>query len=125
MQLEYPDVSAIRVRPADIVFEDKLTLDLGGVTAQLMRWPNSHAEDCTVVYVPEDGVLYLGDICYHDLHHEPDCWHRRRFEQLLACLEACDFRFGVFGHHDPLPREALLADVRQSLTENDVLILDD
>ncbi|MDO4483564.1 MAG: MBL fold metallo-hydrolase [Clostridia bacterium] len=125
---EYPDPQAIRVRPCDVVFSGSLTLDLGGVHAELMHLENSHADDCTVVYIPEERVLYLGDITYEDLHHKPECYHRRRFEALLAELRLLDFDVVVPGHQPPLSREELMADLSAALSEaqqDGTLILDD
>ena len=42
---EYPDRSIITVKTADIVFSDTLTIDLGGVTAELSHIAGPHSED--------------------------------------------------------------------------------
>lgn len=95
---EYPDLSAIRVRTGDIVYRDRLTLDLGGVHAILMHLENSHADDCSIVYIPEEKVVYLGDITYEDLHHTPPCIHQARYAALRKALEETDFTLAVPGH---------------------------
>lgn len=119
---EYADPSAIRVRTADVVFREALTIDLGGVHVELFRQENSHADDCVIAYVPEEKVVFLGDICYEDLHHEPPCFHRARFDQLRQTLIRLDFDQAIPGHQLHLTRADLLADMDESLSE-DVLIL--
>lgn len=121
---EYPDPAAIRVRTADVVFDGRLSVDLGGVCAELLCLTNSHAEDCVVVHVPEEGVVYLGDICYEDLHHEPPCIHRRRFEALLDSLSTLDFTLAVPGHQMPMSKAELLDDMQKTLDECEC-VLDD
>lgn len=125
---EYADPQTIRVRTADIVFDDRLTLDLGGVHAELLRLPNSHAADSTVVLIPEERVVFLGDITYHDLHHVPECWHLRRRAQLLEALSGLDFAWAVPGHQEVKSRGALFASLEEALAEDaedGVLMLED
>lgn len=121
---EYPDLTAIRVIPADVVYQDRLSLDLGGVHAELLRLDNSHADDCSIVYIPEEKVVYLGDITCNDLHHQPPCIHRARFEQLRRSLTELDFTHAVDGHWgEILTKEAVLQDMDSCFTEGNELIL--
>ena len=115
MLKEYPDPSVIRVRRADIVFDEALSLDLGGCTVHLRLLPNSHAEDCAVILCPEEGVLFTGDITYMDLHADPPCWHTRRYHALLSALAETDFTTAVPGHQEPMERSAFFADLRDAL----------
>lgn len=115
--VEYPDPCQIRVRTADVTFDDRLMLDLGGVHAALMRLENSHADDCVVIHIPEERVIYLGDICYEDLHHDPVCWHRSRFEALCAALKSLDFAYAVPGHQGMKTREELMQDLSERLRD--------
>lgn len=46
--------------PPTIIFDDDLTVDLGGVTVELSHLPG-HTEDCLVAFIPEWGVLLGGD----------------------------------------------------------------
>ena len=123
MLKEYPDPGKICVRTADVVFDDCLTLDLGGCEVRLLRLENSHAAGCVVVYVPGDKVIFLGDILYEDLHHTPPCYHRARFEALRRALDALDFDTAVPGHQPPLTRSELARDLDAALTDGETLIL--
>jgi glyoxylase-like metal-dependent hydrolase (beta-lactamase superfamily II) len=49
-------------RPADIVFDDALDLDLGGVAVRLTAMGTNHTEGDTVALVLEDRVLFAGDL---------------------------------------------------------------
>lgn len=121
---EYPDLSAIRVIPASLSYHDRKTLELGGVHAELIHLDNSHADDCSIVYIPEEKVVFLGDITCNDLHHQPPCIHRARFEQLRQSLSALDFTYAIDGHCGEIMRkEDVLQNLDASLTDDDVLIL--
>lgn len=118
MLREYADPRAIRVRTADVTFEERLDIDLGGVQARLIRLENSHAPDCVIVHVPEERVVYLGDIVYEDLHHQPPCWHLQRRAALLAALDRLDFAWAVPGHQEAMDRDAFFRDMEAALAED-------
>lgn len=50
----------VRLVPPTTVFDDELTIDLGGLTLRLHHLPG-HTVDCTVGLIPELGVLLAGD----------------------------------------------------------------
>ena len=51
-----------KFRPADIIFEDEITLDLGGVHVRVLGVGPNHTRGDTVFFVEEDRVLYTGDV---------------------------------------------------------------
>jgi glyoxylase-like metal-dependent hydrolase (beta-lactamase superfamily II) len=51
----------VKLRSPDIVFDREATLDLGGVTAQLLWFGPAITHGDVVVFVPEDGVLLSGN----------------------------------------------------------------
>lgn len=116
IRLEYADPASIRVRTADWVTE-KACFDLGGVEAVFEAWPSSHTEDCAVIRVPEEAVIFLGDITYQDLHHVPVCRHTARMHALIARLEADAFTWAVPGHQPPMRRDAFFADLHSTLAQ--------
>lgn len=66
------DLSAIpRFCVADILFEKTKTVDLGGITAQLIRVGGPHSEDSVVCYVPEEKFVFLADSAGKDLYGKP------------------------------------------------------
>jgi glyoxylase-like metal-dependent hydrolase (beta-lactamase superfamily II) len=52
------------LNPPQIVFEERLTLDLGNKICVLERINSTHTDDSTIVYVPDEKVLFLGDSAY-------------------------------------------------------------
>jgi glyoxylase-like metal-dependent hydrolase (beta-lactamase superfamily II) len=51
-----------KTRPADILFDHEVKIDLGGVTARLMYFGPGHTHGDELILVEEDGVLLPGDI---------------------------------------------------------------
>jgi glyoxylase-like metal-dependent hydrolase (beta-lactamase superfamily II) len=56
-------------RAADILFSGEHVLDLGGVTARLIDLGPNHTAGDTAVWVPEDRVLFSGDVA---MRHQPN-----------------------------------------------------
>lgn len=56
--------SDFAIGKVDKTYEESMTVDLGGVTAVIKHIESTHSEDTTVVYVPEEKVLFVGDCIY-------------------------------------------------------------
>ena len=52
-----------------MAFSEAVEIDLGDVTCQLVHVGGDHGADCSVVYVPEDKAIFLGDCLGPDLYH--------------------------------------------------------
>ncbi len=121
---EYPDRSKIKVCGADIVFENRMNVDLGGITCELIHCGGPHSEDSVICYVPEEKVLFLGDSNCKDLYGKP--WHfdieheedflenvdaipydRELVEEFLLLLDTIDFEICVTGHGGIITRKEL------------------
>jgi glyoxylase-like metal-dependent hydrolase (beta-lactamase superfamily II) len=48
--------------PADIVYEDSAELDLGSRTVELHHYGPAHTRGDQVIFVPEEGILFTGDL---------------------------------------------------------------
>lgn len=115
IRLEYPDLSRIQVRGADIIFRDRLTLELGNCPLELWEGVSPHADDCTLMLA--DGVLFLGD-AYCSVP-EGDTWvyDKDLLEKHIHMLEETDFRLCLKGHHTPQTKEELLAELKAELAK--------
>ena len=61
---ELPSPRTVEVAPADIVFQDGLDVELGGVTVRVRHVGGDHSTESSVMYVEPDRVLFLGDCMY-------------------------------------------------------------
>ncbi|MEV0157414.1 MBL fold metallo-hydrolase [Micromonospora sp. NPDC050686] len=100
-----PTWEGFRVVPPDVEFADTLELT-GGV--HLHHVGGRHAEDSTVVAVPDSGVLLLGDCCYPPPLHlraPGDGVDLRLIRRLADTYGGYDWF--VDSHDHPKPRAAL------------------
>ncbi|MFE9635225.1 MBL fold metallo-hydrolase [Streptomyces sp. NPDC006463] len=61
----WPDVcwGDIEITPPELTFQDRMTLHVGPVRAEIVHiGPAAHSIDDTVVWLPEQGVLFTGDL---------------------------------------------------------------
>ena len=125
------DLSAIpRFCTADVVFEEEKTLDLGGVTAQLIRVGGPHSEDSVVCYVPEEKFVFLADSAGKDLYGIPwdydpndqaasDLAMERmpddplRLRKYREALERLDFERCLKGHAPCSSRSELIKELQE------------
>lgn len=111
MRMEYPDLSAIRVTLPQILFEDKLVLDLGDRTAVLLHLENPHSRDGVVVWCPEERAVFLGDTLCEELVGSDWVDHPALVKSYLAALEKLDFTICFPGHSAPMSRAELFAEL--------------
>lgn len=121
---EYPDRDKIKVIPADITFNDSMTIDLGGIECQLVHVAGPHAYDSVVCYIPSEKFVFLGDSNGKDLYGQP--WHfdieheddfmeetgkipydMEKVNAYLALLDKLDFTHCIGGHADIMTKEQL------------------
>lgn len=112
---EYPDRSQIQVPTADIIFDQRLTVDLGGVVCELVHALGPHSMDSVICYVPSERFVFLSDSSGKDLYGLPwdfDIEHEENFsatvdalpydqgrlEAYLRPLDALDFTHCIDGH---------------------------
>lgn len=51
-----------------LAFSDRMQIDLGDVTVELLRVAPSHTEGSVVVHVPSQKLLFAGDVLFTDFH---------------------------------------------------------
>ena len=53
----------VEIAAVDVVFEEQLDLDLGGVTVHVRHVASDHCTDAVIVYVAPDGLLSSATRC--------------------------------------------------------------
>ncbi len=115
--LELPDRSALVIVEPQIVFDERLELRLGGVTCHVELVGGDHAADSVVVYVAEDGLLFLGDCLYQRLHAAEPHLTIARTRALVGRIRAFDAVRAIEGHGEAVLDAAALAASLDGLDE--------
>lgn len=106
---EYPIREEIRVKTADVVFESGLLIYLGNISCEIKKIESSHSDDCVVVYVPQEKIIFIGDIICEDLHHGEPVYYRDKLKSLIESMKAIDFNTALFGHLPPLTKQEVIS----------------
>ena len=103
---EYAGGRPVVIVPADIVFGDRMELDPGGVPVCLSTCVSPHTDDTTLVYLPGEKYLFLGD-CISGVF---PTWERdpARTRQLIGTLRGIDADRCIGGHWPVFKKEELL-----------------
>ena len=112
MQREFTDSERkdIRLRHPDITFNAWIEIDLGDISAQLIHVGGDHSIDSVVVFIPGDGVVFLGDCMYDAIYDTPRNYTSAKLLALLERLTALDASLYLPAHQEiPVPRSEFLS----------------
>lgn len=104
---EYYGQDKLKVVLSDLAFSDKMTLDLGGITAKIFHTVSPHSEDTACIYVPEERVLFLGDSTSEDFFNG-GYMDKNKLCSLMQMIQAIDCDYCILSHCEPLTKEGLL-----------------
>lgn len=102
-------------------FEDKMTIDLGGITVKLIHSNTaSHTAGSIIINVPEQKTLFTGDILCTDFHPYLGEGDLPGWAQTLDMINAMDVDHIIPGH-GPLSSKKDLAEMKSYLVTFDKL----
>ncbi len=109
IKAELPERAGLMIRPPDIAFTGEIALDLGGITCRIVHVGGDHAADSSVVYVPEEGIVFLGDCLYPDIYHPVRRFTTTKLFPLVDTLLGFDAQWYLAGHDpQPIPRAEIV-----------------
>lgn len=114
---EYGDPEAVRVIPAEMELAGELTVDLGGVSCQILRRDSPHSRDGLFVYVPEERALAVGDGESGDYYDNGGQYDPKRLRAFIQFLSGLDYRWALGGHGEPWEKTEELALLKDRLKE--------
>ena len=102
------DFSGIELTPPTETFDGTFELRVGDKDVQLLEVGPAHTRGDTLVFVPDDRVLFSGDILFHGGH--PIVWAGPISNWIGACDRILEMDVDVIvpGHGTPLHDKALL-----------------
>ena len=104
---EYADLDRLDIVLSDLEFSDRMTVDLGGMTARIFHTEAPHSEDTACIYIPEEKVLFLGDSTSEDFFSD-GYMDRDKLASLIRTIRSMDCKYCILSHCEPLGKEDLL-----------------
>jgi|HigsolmetaAR202D_1030399.scaffolds.fasta_scaffold00085_55 Zn-dependent hydrolases, including glyoxylases len=119
---ELPERSNLPLRIPDISFTGSITLSLGDINCVIEHIGGDHAHDSSVVFVPEERVVFVGDALYDDIYHGPYRLTRGLLYPLLEKLKSYDADYYIGSHdNEPMTREEFLRQAETLVTIGDIV----
>ena len=94
---EAEQVATADVPPPHICFDDHLTMHIGELTFEIDR-KGGHSPACTTVFVPEEGVLFSGDVMINEPGPGMGDANINEWIDALAWMETLPVEHVVPGH---------------------------
>ena len=110
INLELPDRSALKIVNADIIFQDKVEVNLGNLTCVVENVGGDHSSDSSVVYIPEEKVVFLGDCLGMDLYQPVWTYTTEKLFPLINKLLSYDADYYVDSHYPVVTRDKMVED---------------
>ncbi len=95
------DLPRLTMRLPDIIFQDRLSFKGTKRAAELIAYGNSHTGNDAVLFLPDDGIIFMGDLLFVGLHPylaDGDPANLAKTLQAIQDLKATRF---VPGHGSP------------------------
>ena len=109
IRLEYAGGRPVTVVPADLTFTGELLLDAGNCPVRVFQTESPHTDDASLVLVPGERVLFLGDAdCGAFPTWEKDPALSRKLAETLG---ATDTDIVLEGHWVPQSRQEAINDI--------------
>lgn len=112
--LKPADMAGTEIVYPSLTFSERMTIDLGGETVELIRVAPSHTEGSVIVYLPARKLLFSGDILFTDFHPFMADGDIPGWTRTLDALIAMDVERIVPGH-GPLSTKKDLAEMKEYL----------
>lgn len=108
--------NGLKLLNGDIVFVEKIEIDLGGLRCIVENIGGDHSLDSNLVYVEDEKVMFLGDAIYRDLDKEHKCYHIDIVKPLVERIMKYDAEYYLTAHK-PVYTKREMHDHLQSLID--------
>jgi len=99
---EYPSSDLISPKSADIVFTDKISINLDDLTVEAFHVDGPHSDDSTLIYIPKDGMVFAGDSSAGNFSLPNIAYDPYLLALYTDSVSKLDFNCFLHSHREPL-----------------------
>jgi glyoxylase-like metal-dependent hydrolase (beta-lactamase superfamily II) len=122
IKAEMPSPRTVEIGPIDIVFHDRVEIDLGGATVHARHVGSDHSADACVMHVEPDRVLFLGDCLYAS---PEGALTFEAASELREVILGSDAEYYVEGHHESVSSRTEIEDFLEKMERAERAVRDD
>lgn len=101
MKIEMPDLDDIIIDRCDLIFNNKISIDLGGIVCEVLHIGGDHSSDSSIVIVNDnEKSVFLGDCLYLDMYHGNWSFSREKLYPMLKTLLSIEASWYIPSHHN-------------------------
>lgn len=104
---EIENLEAFQPQNCNLSFEGELRIDLGGIICYIRQIPSPHTDDSTIVYVPDEQAIFLGDCLYGYNSKGYNYYNRELVRQMIDTLEQYTAKYYLCSHESICTREEI------------------
>lgn len=97
----------LKLLNGDIVFKNKVQVDLGGVKCVIENVGGDHSLDSNIVYVEGEKFMFLGDTIYRDLDKDHKAYHIEIMRPLIEKIMKYDTELYLTAHKPVYTKQAM------------------
>ncbi|ALS78778.1 hydrolase glyoxylase [Planococcus kocurii] len=95
---DIPNRNDFKLNSPNIIFEKTITIDLGNKVCLLEQVKSTHADDSTIVYVPDEKVIFLGDCAYGTTTNSLFHFKQALLLPMIEDIQKFDAKMSLLGH---------------------------
>ena len=99
IQKEFGNKRDIKVQLPTTTFEERMTIELGGMTCEIEHVGGDHSSDSCIIFIPEEKALFVGDCLYANMYAEKWNYTVEKTLKLIQQLETYDADIFFLSHH--------------------------
>lgn len=98
IQAEIPDRDRFKLNSPHIIFENTLTINLGNKICILEKIKSTHTDDATIIYIPDEKVIFLGDAPYSTTTNALFHFKQSLLLPMIEDIQKYDADYFLLGH---------------------------
>ncbi|WP_157950186.1 MBL fold metallo-hydrolase [Vallitalea okinawensis] len=100
LKKEIPERQLFTIGDLDITFKDSIEIDLGGITCILKHIGGDHTEDSSIIYVPDEKVIFLGDCIYGGKYNGEYGYTKEKLFRMIDEIEEFEADHYIISHEE-------------------------
>ncbi|MEL4029729.1 hydrolase glyoxylase [Caldifermentibacillus hisashii] len=98
IQTEMLNRDSFKLKSPDVIFENTLTIDLGNKVCLLESIKSTHTDDSTIIYIPDEKVVFLGDCAYGSTTNSLFHYKQSLLLPMIKDIQKYDAEMFLLGH---------------------------
>lgn len=98
IQTAMPNRDSFKLKSPDVIFENTLTIDLGNKVCILESIKSTHTDDSTIIYIPDEKVVFLGDCAYGTTTNSLFHYKQSMLLPMINDIQKYDAEMFLLGH---------------------------